>query len=310
MFLLSKILCAISKIYVPPIIKMIFIITFEVCYNIFNNLFNKKRYKFKKNNTMKTVVITGGTKGIGEAIIHTLVKLNFKIVIISRDTEKMVSIQRMYGKEKIMYFAIDLSESKQIKLVINRLKKIEIDILINNAGVFYSKILMKNNIEYQFLVNYLSHYLICGSIKAKRIVNVSSSVIYSLSDIKMERYNWFMEHYAQSKLANLLHSLLMKSNGLNACAVHPGIVCTGLFNNSYYGPFVTFLHKIMSFLFTDVNDAADNVIYAALIQELCESKDSVDFYMYLSKASVPSYVNLYNVKRLLKITKRILNQIQ
>lgn len=310
MFLLSEILNIISCLYLFPLLRLQLIILFEVIYNSFNNIFMIKRNKFKKCESTKTVLITGGTRGIGEAIIHKLVALNYKIIIISRDIEKMTHLQNLYGKDKISFYAVDLSEIKQVKVVAGRLKHVQIDILINNAGVFRRKFTTKHNIEYQFLINHISHYILSKKIKAGKVVNVSSSVIYSLSEVRKERFNIFMEHYAQSKLANLLHSLYMKNKGIKSCAVHPGIVCTELFDSTYYGLFVRFLHRIAWFIFTDVNDAADNVIYAALSEDVFEDKENVDFYMYMHKARSPHYVNMKNAKKLMDLTVNISSQFE
>lgn len=310
MFILSEIFNIVSFFYLLPFLKLNIIVAYEIIFNIYNNLFKRKVRKFKRSATLKTVLITGGTKGIGVAIIHKLVDLNYKIIILSRDTRKMEKLQEHYGAESITYFTLDLSDIEQVRLTANKLKDFKIDILINNAGVYQREVVKKNNVEYQFLVNHVSHYILSKKIKADKVVNVSSSVIYSLGSFRERNCDLFMDNYAQSKLANIMHSLYLKGKGVNACAVHPGIVCTGLFDTTVYGKFVRILYMFAWFIFTDVNDAADNVIYAALTEDVFEDKEDVNFYMYLNKARVPSYVNISNAKKLIRKTKHICRELE
>lgn len=77
----------------------------------------------------KTVVITGATKGIGEAIFNAYKNENVEIIVTGRNLKRKKI-------DKIQYFPLDLKDKKSIIVFVNYLKtKNRIDILINNAGI-------------------------------------------------------------------------------------------------------------------------------------------------------------------------------
>lgn len=315
---LENILLFISYLPVPSFIKLNILIVFEIIYNILNNLILKRKIKFK--NSTKLAVITGGSKGIGKETAIKLSKLNYRVIVLGRDISEMEKL-KSYG---IYYYYIDLANIKNIKNVANIIKEDmkngkfqyrnsnggnkndeqidsgmkyeKIDILINNAGVYYRKVFKRSSMEYNFLVNHFAHIILTKEFEPIKTVFVSSSVIYSINEIKERNYDFFMENYAQSKLANLLCSYQMKLENKNAVAVHPGIVYTRLFDNTLYGKLVRLCYKIFPFVFTYLEDAADNVIFAVQDEKFYDS--NADYYLYKKRVKLPCYVNRQNASKL------------
>ncbi|MEZ0536664.1 SDR family NAD(P)-dependent oxidoreductase [Caldicellulosiruptoraceae bacterium PP1] len=87
----------------------------------------------------KVLLITGGTRGIGKAIVDELIKKNVKIIIAARSNDELLKIENEFIKNKddILLVQADISQESDCKKVIelgyNNFKKI--DILINNAGI-------------------------------------------------------------------------------------------------------------------------------------------------------------------------------
>jgi len=79
---------------------------------------------------MKTVLITGGNKGIGLALTKAFLALEYRVIVIARDFKDFAYADRV---ECIAY---DLTNVEGIPALVESLGKI--DILINNAGVMYS----------------------------------------------------------------------------------------------------------------------------------------------------------------------------
>jgi len=79
---------------------------------------------------MKTVLITGGNKGIGLALTKAFLALDYKVIVIARDFKDFAYADRV---ECIAY---DLTNVEGIPARVESLGKI--DSLINNAGVMYS----------------------------------------------------------------------------------------------------------------------------------------------------------------------------
>ena len=87
--------------------------------------------------TNKVVAITGGSEGIGKAVIDALVPLGAKIATCGRSYDKLYNLQMEYTNVMIHTVVADVSEEQDCRKFIE--STIEtfggIDILINNAGI-------------------------------------------------------------------------------------------------------------------------------------------------------------------------------
>ena len=79
---------------------------------------------------MKTVLITGGNKGIGLELTKSFLDLEYNVIVIARDFENVAF------NNKVTCIPYDLTNIEGIPKLIASLG--DIDILINNAGVMYS----------------------------------------------------------------------------------------------------------------------------------------------------------------------------
>ena len=98
---------------------------------------------------MKTVLITGGSRGIGKCIAENLAIEGYNVVLNYNKSKKQAGEIQKELKEKninIEIFKADVSKreevKKLIKFTLNKFKNI--DILINNAGI--AKLQMFNDI--------------------------------------------------------------------------------------------------------------------------------------------------------------------
>ena len=93
---------------------------------------------------MKTAIITGGSRGIGEAMTKKLGEMGYNVVINYRSdsskalTEKLIqTLKEQYGVEGLAVQA-DVSKYEDCeKLVKAAVEKFgaKIDVLVNNAGI-------------------------------------------------------------------------------------------------------------------------------------------------------------------------------
>lgn len=126
----------------------------------------------------KKVLITGGGKGIGQAIVKKFFGEGYPIVVVDKDFSNF-SLNNEPSIEKIQF---DLTEIEHIK---DLAKKIgHVDILVNNAGILNSitykeynhkkrdDMLKVNLIAPTELITYISETMV--EQKRGRIVNVSS----------------------------------------------------------------------------------------------------------------------------------------
>lgn len=89
----------------------------------------------------KSVLITGGTRGIGEAISREFAKKGYDIIInYVNSSEKAQNLKQELEKEyniKVLPIQADISNEKEIKnMVDTAIKEFgKIDVLVNNAGI-------------------------------------------------------------------------------------------------------------------------------------------------------------------------------
>jgi short-subunit dehydrogenase len=85
----------------------------------------------------KVVVVTGGSDGIGKALIELLIKEGAKVATCGRQYEKLYALQLEYSQVMLHTMVCDVSNEEECKRFI--LSTVEtfgtIDILINNAGI-------------------------------------------------------------------------------------------------------------------------------------------------------------------------------
>ncbi|CAI3924676.1 Short-chain dehydrogenase (YqjQ) [Commensalibacter communis] len=84
----------------------------------------------------KTIVITGGSFGIGEQLCRQLSEINCHLIIVARTKEKLQQIQQELQNKPaaIHIFSADLSDEVQLNQFIQYLQQYSVDIVINNAG--------------------------------------------------------------------------------------------------------------------------------------------------------------------------------
>lgn len=90
----------------------------------------------------KYIVVTGGTKGIGRAIVDRFAAEGFHIITCSRhenDLKKLkLDLEEKYTFSKVFYQATDVSEAGEMQRFISYVQslKVKVDVLVNNAGFF------------------------------------------------------------------------------------------------------------------------------------------------------------------------------
>jgi short-subunit dehydrogenase len=95
-------------------------------------------------------LITGGDRGIGFAIANKLAEKGADIIIAARNKKLLAEAVEKIKKHGVNAWAFecDVASKKDIKKLATEVSKIgDLDTLINNAGVAYGKMLLKNSDE-------------------------------------------------------------------------------------------------------------------------------------------------------------------
>lgn len=116
----------------------------------------------------KTIVITGGSFGIGEQLCRQLAEIDCQLILVARTTEKLKQIQQelLNKPATIHIFSANLSDEFQLDQLIIYLQNYSIDIVINNAGKSICRPIMKSLDRYHdfqrtMQLNYFSPVKLC-----------------------------------------------------------------------------------------------------------------------------------------------------
>ena len=196
----------------------------------------------------RTVLVTGGTGGIGKATAQGLAALGARVGITGRDGDRAESAAREItdlGGAPVYVFIADLSEQSEVRRLADEVLDTlpHLDVLINNAGGYWNtRHLTADGLERTFAVNHLSPFLLTNLLLDRlmqsaeaRVVNVASNAQalgrVNFDDLHGQRSYSGARAYNQSKLANVLftYTLASKLGGTNVStnALHPGMVSTG-----------------------------------------------------------------------------------
>lgn len=137
----------------------------------------------------KVVAITGGTDGIGKALVELLLSLGAKVATCGRSQSKMENLQKQHSEEKLICIQADVSNKENCKQFVDAAIQQfgGIDILINNAGISMKAEMkdcdpevIKKIMDVNFMgMVYCSKYAMASIIERKgTIVGISSIAGY------------------------------------------------------------------------------------------------------------------------------------
>jgi tropinone reductase I len=81
----------------------------------------------------KTALVTGGTKGIGKAIVKEFLALGAQVIAVGRGEESIELLKNECNTDKLSTISADLSTKKGINKILASLT--HLDILVNNVGM-------------------------------------------------------------------------------------------------------------------------------------------------------------------------------
>lgn len=186
----------------------------------------------------KLIVVTGGSKGIGRAILEKFAAQGFDVATCSRNEAELTELKNAFKKSfagiQVYTFAADMAVKDQVKAFtkfVVALKR-DVDVLVNNAGYFLpGEIVTEPEGTLESMINanlYSAYYTTRGIVplmKAKKSGHVFN--ICSIASIKAYANGG---SYAISKFAMLGMSKCLreelKGDNIRVTAVMPGATKT------------------------------------------------------------------------------------
>jgi NAD(P)-dependent dehydrogenase (short-subunit alcohol dehydrogenase family) len=169
----------------------------------------------------RTVLVTGGSAGIGRATALGLAMMGAHLAITGRDSGRVDAAAgeiRAAGGGKVDVFVADLSAQSQVRRLAGEVLQSlsRIDVLVNNVGGYWhTRHVTADGLERTFAVNHLAPFLLTNLLLDRlkhsapaQVVTVSSNAHtrgrIDFDDLQGERSYSGARAYSQSKLANLL----------------------------------------------------------------------------------------------------------
>jgi len=191
----------------------------------------------------KTIIITGGTKGLGRALALSFKKKGANVVVCSRHKDKSKNL-----KNGILVIKADVTKEKDLQNLLDKtLKKFnKLDIWINNAGLWLSHSSTENfnmsKVKKMFDVNTFGS--INGSRVALRIMKKKKTgiIINIISDSALVARP-MSSMYATSKWAinGFTKSIREENKDIHILSVYPGGIKTDFFGQNRPNNFGNFM---------------------------------------------------------------------
>jgi retinol dehydrogenase-12 len=194
------------------------------------------------------VLLTGATRGIGQAAAVELAAQGVEVALVGRERERVRAVAQAAraagGGAPVHEHVADLALMADVRtLALEARERYEhIDVLANNAGaLFASRKQTSEGLEQTFALNHLAPFLLTNLLRDRlrggRVVTTSSDAHTSgrldLDDLQSEKSYSAMRVYGTTKLCNILFTreLAKRAPELHANCFHPGVVRTGFGKN-------------------------------------------------------------------------------
>lgn len=190
----------------------------------------------------KLALITGASKGIGEAIATKFSEHGADLILIARDNEKLEQLRKRLESQynnTVYIYPADLSAPEAAKDVASYVMKLKrpLDVLVNNAGVMRNNMLSmvrKSEIDEQFDLNVFALIQLCQLLSRLMIRKKSGSII-NLSSIMGHNGSAGVSVYSSSKAAVLGFSKSLSKElapyNIRVNSISPGFIDTDMTND-------------------------------------------------------------------------------
>lgn len=210
----------------------------------------------------KTVLITGSTDGLGQALARALAANGAHVIVHGRNAERgqaLVDEIARSGKGSASFHAADFASVEAVRafadLIVAQYPKI--DLLVNNAGIAIpaggERRESADGHELQFAVNYLPGWVLVNRLRASlaaaapsRVINVSSIAANAIDfdDVMLEQPGAVARGYGQSKLAQVTMTVALApafaAQDITMVALHPATMMdTGMVQDLGLAPRAT-----------------------------------------------------------------------
>ena len=233
----------------------------------------------------KTVLVTGGTGGIGRATALGLAALGARVGITGRDAARAAAaaagIAAETGNPAVDAFSADLSSQEGVRSLADQVltRYPRLDVLVNTVGGYWAhRHVTADGLEHTFALNHLAPFLLTNLLLERlrasapaRVVTVSSGAQamgrLDFDDLQGERGYSGQRAYNASKLANVMFAFelarRLEGTGVTSTVLHPGVVRTSFGAEDQTRLFAVLTRVARPFMKTPARGADTSVYLAA-----------------------------------------------
>ena len=178
---------------------------------------------------MKTVLVTGGVRGIGKSIALAFLKKGYRVcAVYSRDEENA----KITAEQGVEVFRADVSNERDVKTLFAKIGRV--DVLVNNAGVALVKQIQDVSYEEfnRLMAVNVGGAFLCAREAAKGMIDNRSGLIVNISSVWGEVGGSCESVYSASKAALIgFTKALAKElgwSGIRVNCVSPGVIDTAM----------------------------------------------------------------------------------
>lgn len=237
----------------------------------------------------KTVLITGGTAGIGKAIGTALAQKQAQLIIVGSDSDRasqaVEEIKRLSSNVFVRAIVADLSSTEGVDELVDCLsaRYPSIDVLVNNVGyISTEREVTTDGFEKVLFLNYLLPFYLTFHLMpmlqaapAARIVNITGGAykhgVIDLADLQSAKKYRPYRALAQAKLALVQYSLQLakklEETSISVFIADPGVSTSGMGPGNPAWPWL-YRKILMPLVATTPQLAAGSPIYAASAGDL------------------------------------------
>ncbi|WP_185763112.1 SDR family NAD(P)-dependent oxidoreductase [Niallia circulans] len=255
---------------------------------------------------MKTLLIIGGTSGIGEGLAKYYLAAGDRVIIVSRNKGDLPNA---------IYLQADLSLASENYRIIEIIQSTygAIDGLILCAVLQTARndvLITQEDLEFTFALQYLSRYILSNRLAfndGSFILNVATPGIYSTVHFEDLEYRRKFNSVKANAHANRLNDLLaagFKRKGIRYILYNPMAVRTAGAKSVFANPLMRIFLRVVHTL---VGHEVDEIVKSII--DVIEKSKSQSFSAYKLSKSVDLSMKTFDAqksKQLEEITKKIL----
>ena len=187
---------------------------------------------------MGTVFITGANRGLGLEFVKEFTEKKYEVIATCRDLDSSSDLNALAKSNlTIQLHQLDVSNTKNIQELANKLQDKPIDILINNAGIYRSGIfnsVNKDNWVESFITNTIGPYEVIEHFlpnilkgRERKVVSITSKM-GSIDDNTSG--GSYIYRSSKTALNSMMKSLTqdLKIHDISTVTLHPGWVRTDM----------------------------------------------------------------------------------